>query len=421
MARIVKSAPARRLDAAQGPGCGAHGRRSAGAGPRQTRLNLDPARLRGALWATRIEFLALGALTGAWGVHIPSAKAHYALGEAALAGLLLAAAAGVVLSLAFAGRIVARLGARGAARAGAVLMAGALALVLVMPNLPVGLLVMLMLGAGSSVLDMAINTEGSVLESVGGRAVMSGLHGMFSLGGMAGAAVCAAMLHAGLAPALQLALFGAAVGALALAAAPRMLDAHPDAAQGQVHFVWPRGPLLWIGLLIFAGMTAEGVMYDWSVLYMKQELGQPQAFAALAYTSFSATMAAARFGGDALRERFAEKTLLQAGAVAAALAMAVVLLVGHPWVALIGFAVVGAGLACVAPILFNAAARVPGTSRAAAIAAATSIGYSGFMIGPPLIGFVAQASSLTWALGVIVLAAAALAVGARRVPAKAGA
>jgi predicted MFS family arabinose efflux permease len=187
-----------------------------------------------------------------------------------------------------------------------------------------------------------------------------------------------------------------------------------------VHFAWPRGLLLVIGLLIFAGMTAEGVMYDWCVLYLKQEVGLSQAQAALGYAVFSGCHGRRRASaGDHLRARYMPNRPCCASAPAmAALAMAVVLLSAHAVVAMVGFALVGAGLAPVAPILFTAATRVPGVSRAAAIAAVTSVGYSGFMLGPPLIGAIAAATSLTVALWVVVLMAALLAVGARRVPAR---
>ena len=145
----------------------------------------------------------------------------------------------------------------------------------------------------------------------------------------------------------------------------------------------------------------------------------PQAEAALGYATFSAAVALSRFGGDFLRSRYSERALLRFGASMAAVAMAVVLLAANAWVAFIGFALVGAGLAPVAPILFNAATRVPGVSRAAAIASVTSIGYSGFMIGPPLIGGIASATSLTAALFVLVVASGLLAYGARYVPQKA--
>jgi MFS family permease len=128
-------------------------------------------------------------------------------------------------------------------------------------------------------------------------------------------------------------------------------------------------------------------------------------------------MALARFGGDALRARYSERLLLGASASLSAVAMAIVLLSGHPVVSLIGYAFVGAGLAPVVPILFNAATRVPGVSRAAAIASVSSIGYSGFLVGPPLIGFIAQSVSLTAAMSVVVIGTALLALGARRVPA----
>jgi len=364
--------------------------------------------------------MALGTIAGTWGAHIPSVKAHYALSEATLSIVLLAAAIGTVASLLFAGRVVAALGARGATALGALAMSLSLGGVLECPGVTALLCAMVVFGAASSLFDVAINTEGSVLESVGGRAVMSNLHGMFSVGGMTGAAIASYLLDAGVPPRLQLLLVGGGVALVAVLAAPGMLASHAggDESGTKAHFAWPKGLLLVIGLLIFAGMTAEGVMYDWSVLYLNQDLGMSQARAALGYAIFSGAMALARFGGDFLRMRHSERALLRAGASIATIAMAVVLIAANQRVALFGFAVAGAGLALVAPILFNAATRVPGVSRAAAIAAVTSIGYSGFMIGPPLIGGLATATSLTIALGVVVVAAALLAVGARFVPEK---
>ena len=363
--------------------------------------------------------MALGVLAGTWGAHIPSVKAHYALSEATLSGVLLAAAIGAVSSLFFAGRIVGRLGARTAAALAALLMCLMLSTVLEHSSLAVLLPAMAVLGAAMSVFDVSINTEGSVLESLGGQAVMSNLHGMFSIGGMTGAAVVAYLLSAGVAPRWQLIGVCAVVAVIAVITARGMLATHPDSHHDEAekaHFAWPRGLLLIIGLLIFAGMTAEGVMVDWCVLYLKQDVGLPQAQAAVGYAIFSAAMASSRFAGDWLRNRYSERALLRSGATVAAIAMAVVLLSANATVAFIGFALVGIGLAPVAPILFNAATRVPGVSRAAAIASVTSIGYSGFMIGPPLIGSIATASSLTAALTVVVLAAGLLALGARYVP-----
>ena len=365
----------------------------------------------------------MGVILGAWGAHIPSVKAHYALGEAALSLVLLCGGAGALLCLFFAGRVIGRLGAR---RTSLLAQLGAcclLAGVLQLPNLASLLPLMLAFGAVMSLLDVAVNAEGTVIESLGGRAVMSNLHAMFSVGGMAGAAFTAALLRAGMAPALQLALVAVLVAVPVALASRGMLDAHPheedegaDADAGpRAHFVWPRGLLLVIGLSILAGMTAEGVMYDWCVLFLKQELHMPQAQAALGFAAFSGAMALARFCADALRARYPERALLASGALLAAAAMALVLCAGHPGVALVGYALVGAGLAPVVPILYNAATRVPGVSRTAAIASVSSIGYAGFMIGPPLIGGLAQALSLTAAMWVVVAAALLLVLAATRI------
>jgi len=368
--------------------------------------------------ATRVQFMALGLIAGTWGAHIPSVKTGYALSNATLSLVLLAVAVGTVSALFVAGRVVGRHGARRTSALAAASMGLLLAAVLEYRSAAVLLPAMLAFGASMSLFDVAINTEGSELESLGGRAIMSNLHGMFSVGGMAGAALAAGLLHAGVTPRWQLPCVCGATAVVALVAARGMLRMKADTAadSDSAHFAWPHGLLLVIGVLVFAGMTAEGVMYDWSVLYLEQDVGMAQAQAVLGYAIFCAAMALSRFGGDFLRARCSERALLRFAATLAAVAMAVVLVAANAWVSLAGFALVGAGLAPVAPILFNAATRVPGVSRAAAIASVTSVGYSGFMLGPPLIGSIATATSLTVALGVVVLTSGLLACGARFVP-----
>lgn len=389
-----------------------------------TALQELPPDIGRARWAARALFGALGVLCGTWGAHVPSVRSHYGLGEGWLSLVLLAGALGAVSALFLAGRVVACLGARGAAAVSSLLLCLVLATVLAHPGLHTLLPAMVVLGASMSIFDVAINSEGTTLESLGGRAVMSQLHAMFSVGGMAGAALVSLLLARGVAAPVQLAVLCGLLALASVAATRGMLVPAPapvgtataDGSEHAAHFAWPRGLLLVLGLLLLVGMLAEGVMMDWCVLYLKQDLGLPQADAALGYAAFAGAMALARFGGDALRERFSERALLRTGGMLAAVSMAVVLLAADARVALLGFALAGAGLAPVAPILFNAATRVPGVSRAAAIASVTSVGYSGFLIGPPLIGGIASFSSLTLALGVVVLGATLLALGARHVP-----
>src|SRR5882672_2501881 len=171
-----------------------------------------------ARWATRIQFMALGVLGGTWGAHIPSLKARYVISEATLSMVLLAAATGAVLSLFIAGRIVGRLGARNAAVLAALVMSLMLASALEFPSVAALLLAMLIFGASMSLFDVSINTEGSELESLSGRAIMSNLHGMFSVGGMTGAALASYMLDIGVAPRLQLFGISSAIAIAALIA-----------------------------------------------------------------------------------------------------------------------------------------------------------------------------------------------------------
>jgi fucose permease len=379
-----------------------------------------PARyLTRALWATRTQFAALGLLSGIWGVHIPSVKQQYALGEARLSLVLLSVALGAVLMLLGTGRLIARLGVRASAWLAVLAMSAMLALSLHWTSLPALLPSMLLFGAAMSLFDVAINTEGSTLEALGGRAVMGNLHGCFSLGGMAGAALGALLLRLQWPVTLKLATVGLLIGAAGSLAARAMVASNTKQTvdeEDAAPFSWPRGPLLVLGLLIFAAMSAEGAMYDWSVLYLEQELELPQDRAALGYAVFAAAMALARLLGDRLRERHAERWLLRLGGGMTALAMEVVLLTSDPLLALLGYGITGAGLALSAPILYNAATRVPGTTRAAAITSVNTVGYSGFLLGPPLIGALAQGFGLSRALCVVVLGSSLLAWGARFVP-----
>jgi fucose permease len=364
--------------------------------------------------STMALFALLGLLTGAWGAHVPSLKVRYDLDEGQLALALFALAAGAVASLFVAGRVIGRLGPRRASLLTGLAMAGLLASALLWPGMPALLAALVVLGMAISVHDVAINTDGTALERLSGRAMMGQLHGMFSVGAMAGAATAAGMLHLGWPADVQLAVVGAAVALAMVGATAGMLDARTAATGdgGAARFVWPRGVLLLIGLLILAGLLAEGAMYDWSVLYLQQAVGLPQDRAALGYAAFAGAMAVGRFASDAVRARLPDALLLRGGALLAAAGMAMALVAAQPVPSIVGFALMGAGLAPVVPLLYTAASRAPGSTSAAAIAAASSIGYSGMLIGPPLIGAIAHVTSLAVALWVVVGALGLLAIGA---------
>jgi predicted MFS family arabinose efflux permease len=355
-----------------------------------------------------------GALFATWGVHVPSIKAHYALGDQALAAAMLASGAGAVVALLQAGRVLARHAPRRVVPVMALVSVGAVGSLLLPAHYALLLALMLAYGMAAALFDVAINDEATCVERETGRPLMSGFHGMFSLGGMVGAAAWSLLAPAHVTATTHLAGASAVLGVLALVASPFMLRHDRSARPGGAPLSLPRGPLLLLGVLAAMGLVGEGAMYDWSVLYLREELDAPVAVASLGYASFSGAMAAGRFGGDWVRARVAPATLLRASGALAAVGMALALAVPHPVAALAGFALVGLGFANIVPVLFSAAAQVPDIAPAHGIAAVSSVGYFGMMAGPPLIGFVAEARSLTAGLLVVIVFAVVVAALSRR-------
>ncbi|MDB5958685.1 MFS transporter [Ramlibacter sp.] len=367
-----------------------------------------------AVRALRAQFFVAGALFATWGVHVPSVKAHYGLGERSLAIAMLASGAGAVLALLQAGRVLARHAPRRVVPVMAVICMAAIGSLLSTSHYALLLALMLVYGMAAAIFDVAINDEASAIEQQAGRPLMSGFHGMFSLGGMVGAAAWSVLAAAGVSATGHLAGAAVVLGSLALAASPFMLrQAREPHAEG-APLSLPRGPLVLLGLMAALGLVGEGAMYDWSVLYLRQDLAAPAGIASLGYASFSGAMAAGRFGGDWVRARIRPATLLRASGLLAATGMALALAVPYPAAALAGFALVGLGFANIVPVLFSAAGQLPGIAAAHGIAAVSSMGYLGMMAGPPLIGFIAQARSLAAGLLVVIFFAVVVAALARR-------
>lgn len=245
------------------------------------------------------------------------------------------------------------------------------------------------------------------------------LHGMFSIGGMAGAAAGGALLSAGMPPALHLAL-AAGVGATVLVVAcPAVLPHIPHHAHAHGSGNRWRSPALWmLGGIALVALIAEGAMYDWATVYMRDVVAASPALASAAYAAFSGGMAAARFAGDKVRARFGAPQLVFASASLACAGMIGALLLPYPAAALTGFTLMGLGLANMMPVLFAAAARVKGIHAAEGLAHVAGLAYFGLLFGPVAIGAVAQVANLTVGLSVVALCAALVAAVAPRVLAR---
>jgi MFS family permease len=372
-------------------------------------------------WLVRVQFFALGFCMGTWGVHVPSVRSHFGLSDAALAVALLAAACGAVACLMGATSVVERLGLRRVLMASATAMCAALAAVLFMQGYAALLLLMVVYGVGSALFDVSMNTQGSAVESLGGRKVMSGFHGMWSAGGMSGALIASWLHRQGVEPVQQVLWLNLTFMLIMVVSAwatqplmPLMPTQHAGKNSGGSSSIWPQGLLLTMGLLACVAMVAEGAMYDWSALYVQREVGLSPSRAALAFGVFSAAMAIGRFAGDHVRERVESVNLMRASGVLGAFGMALALLLGGQVATLIGFALVGLALSNVVPVVFTAAAQLDPQRPTHGIATVSIVGYFGFVAGPVLIGFIAEQSSLHAAMGSVVGFCAAFGLGARR-------
>ncbi|MDH5205694.1 MAG: MFS transporter [Hylemonella sp.] len=374
--------------------------------------------LRSARWATNGHFFVNGLSFASWGVNVPAFMSRHQLSEGSVSIAMLAAGIGALLGVLRAGTLIGRIGARATCAGAGLLTVTSLGLILWVPSYESGVAVLFVFGLANSIYDVAMNAHAVEVESAYQRPIMSSCHGFFSVGGLVGAFAGSLLATAGVLPATHMLMVAICGVALALSAIPFMLpDPVQTAAQaresggGLSHL---RGVVLLLGLMAAFGLIGEGAMYDWSVLHMRESLGSSQPVAALAYAAFSVTMALGRFGGDYIRARLGAADLLRWSGLLAAISLLLAVASTHAMVALMGFALVGLGVANMVPVLFSCASRVPGISAAHGIAGVASIGYLGFLAGPPFIGMLAQQTSLPLALGVLSLFFAAQTVLARR-------
>lgn len=364
---------------------------------------IPPDPLRRARLAIGVVFLVNGAVFGSWAPHIPLVQERLGLGPALLGTALLAAAVGALLAMLGAGALIARFGSAPVTRVAGLLLCMALPLVALAPSLAALVAALFVLGAANGVMDVAMNAHGVAVETRLQQPIMSSLHGMFSLGGLLGAGAGALLLGL-LPPAGHVVLAAVVLIATALAAMRYLLPGRVDVGDAGPHFVLPTRAALGLGALAFLVLMTEGAVLDWSAAWLRGDLGASPSVAATAFAAFSAAMAAGRFSGDWLRRHWGATVLVRASAGMAAAGIALALLLATPLAAVIGFAAAGLGLSNTVPVLFGAAGRLPGQQPGAAIAATASIGYVGFLVGPPLIGFAAQATTLGTALSLLVAA-----------------
>ncbi|WP_424833108.1 MFS transporter [Ruegeria sp.] len=355
-------------------------------------------------------FILNGALFGIWASRIPAVRDHLGLTHEALGYGLLFMAAGAVCSFPVTGRLTDRFGAVAITRVIAVLYTLSLILLALAGSFWALAAFLFVFGAFHGSMDVAMNAWGAEVEQAHDKPVMSSFHAMWSLGAGLGALSGYGAVQLGLSVLVHFLLAGGVVVALALTMSWVRWDSRrSEQSQGSV-FALPTGALILVGFTALCGALGEGAVADWSAIFLRDETGAAESTAALGYAVFSVTMVAFRLAGAVVIARFGPVTTARFGGVCAAIGVFSVVSAATPELALAGFAAMGIGYAVIMPLAFSRAANDPNVPPGQAIASVATLGYGGLLIGPPLIGFLAELFGLRLAFAVLLPLAALIVV-----------
>lgn len=355
-------------------------------------------------------FILLGVIYASWAARIPAIRDALQLSPSQLGIVLLGGGVGAVGSFPLAAWMVNKFGGRRAA------WYSGLGLLVVLPSLAFAPSMMWLtiaaigLGTASGCFDVAINAIGTAQEKSAGRSTMSLLHAWFSLGAVCGALLGSVMAGFSITPLMHFSIASLLLLPplyLAYLALPYEQIVH---AESKAIFAIAHGPLVTLGIIGFCGAVAEGSIADWSGVFMTDEMGAHDGVAPLAYAGFAALMLLARLMCDRLKDKYGARSVVACGALFAALGIFIAIAAINIPLTIIGFALAGAGFAAVFPFVFSAAGRHGST----ALAAVATFSYSGGLIGPPVVGFLAQSWGMQTAVGLIGVMAIAIAVAASR-------
>ena len=353
--------------------------------PGKARFSFPPIRA-----GVSLLFLMNGFLVGAWAPKIPEFAERLGLSKSQLGLMILLIGVGSLCLMPVAGALMAARGSEKVVKVMAVLMVPSLFLLTMTDQVWTAAIAVIWFGGFMGAMDVAMNTNAVAVERRMGSAIMSSCHAFWSLGGLVGSATGGLMISWFGVTAHAVAATLAAAGVLAIAWPMVLADApeqHDDAPKRRL----PLEPLPWIfGMMALFSMVPEGAVLDWGAFYIRQELGASLAASGFAFAAFSGTMALMRFSGDIVRNRFGAVKTMRISAVFAIIGMLCAGLAPSSALAIAGFALCGLGIANMVPIAFSAAGNIPGLAPGVGMSVATTMGYSGLLVAPSLIGFTAE-------------------------------
>ncbi len=351
--------------------------------------------------AVSVFFFVAGLTFASWASRIPDIKTKLQLSEAVLGGVLFALPVGQLVSLPISGWLISRFGSRQLIIGAAILYPLTLILLSITASALQLVFALFFFGLWANLVNIAMNTQAVGVEKLYGRSIMASFHGLWSIACFSGAAIGGLFVSAGITPLIHFSIICLLTALLVFGAYKYTLPNNFDANSSQPLFVKPDKQILLLGLIAFCCMICEGAMADWSGVYFQKVVQARAAFTAIGYVAFTGAMAVGRFLGDWMVTKFGVKRILQVSGVLITTGLMIVVLFPVIYTATTGCLLIGVGVSCVVPLVFGLAGKTAKMPPGLALAAVSSISFLGFLLGPPLIGFVAQAASLRWSFTII--------------------
>ena len=353
-------------------------------------------------WAVAAVFFASGLTFASWASRIPEVQAIHHLSNGALGGVLFALPAGSLISLPLWGWMIAKYGSKTMLLSGISLYILLLLLISRAGSIGQLWMILFLFGMIGNLCNIAINTQAVGVEKLYGRSIMAGFHAIWSLAGFTGAALGNLLIALNATLFLHFLVIGILATSLVIVANTRLIQGDAQ-TQSSAFMVRPNKQLWLLGLIAFCCMACEGAMFDWSGVYFQKVVNAPRQLVALGYTAFMSTMAGGRFLGDWVITRLGKRQVLQASGLLIFSGLLLAVLFPYLLFAILGFMLVGFGVSSVIPVVYSAAGNAQNLAPSVALATVSSIGFVGFLIGPPIIGFIAEALSLRWSFTFIAI------------------
>lgn len=364
--------------------------------------------------AVSVAFLLLGAGPGLWAVHIPLVQERLGISPGILGLALLAMAGGAVLAMPIMGWAVGHLGSRVPTAAGMILYVASIPLPILAGNVPFFFVALFFFGLLMGGLDVVGNVQAAEVETLRRKPTMSSFHAFYSIGGLGGALVGALIIANGWGDGTGAVAVCIALLALGAMAVGHLLPSEKP-IDGAPRFALPNRAVVGLGVLAFLCFAIEGAVTDWSALFLTASKAATPETAAFGYAAYAFAMAGFRLFGDPIVVRLGPKAVSVGGSLLCVVGLGIALAAPWPIIAALGFGLVGLGAANVVPVVFSTAARTPGVPSGVGVSAVATLGYSGFLVFPLILGFAADLFGLSAAIGIVLLMSAAMAwLGARQ-------